>query len=201
MVRHAAVLDALAAHELARRVEQHFVRVHVAVVVRRRDRLRIEVVGPRAERADHETIALERLMDRRRLVNAADDRLEVVDVEDPRVEVAVPSHDVERMVIENELVERVVLLDEDAEVAPLVVRLELDGPADVALAVRRTFEQLAELVAIPLGPPNVAAALEDDELRRSLRGIELPAMQDIAMDNDVVSLHIGEVTVHRFEGA
>ena len=34
VVRDGAVLDALAAHELARRVEEHLVGVHVAVVVR-----------------------------------------------------------------------------------------------------------------------------------------------------------------------
>ena len=41
MVRDAPVLDALTAHELTRGVEQYLVRIHVAVVVGDRHRLRI----------------------------------------------------------------------------------------------------------------------------------------------------------------
>ena len=148
MVRDRAVLDALAAHELARRVEEHLVGIDVAVVVRRRHGLRIEVVRARAERADHEAVALERLVHRRRLVDAPDDRLEVVDVERPRIEVAVPADDIERMMIEHQLVDRVVLLDQDRELALLVARLELLRPADVALRERRALEQLPVLVAV-----------------------------------------------------
>ena len=118
-----AVLDSLAAHELARRVEQHLVAVDVAVIVRRRDRVRVEVVGPRTERADHKAIALKRLVHRRRLVNPSDDRLEIVDAEGPRIEVPVPSDHVERMMVEHQLVERVVLFDEDRKVAFLVARV------------------------------------------------------------------------------
>ena len=63
---------------------------------------------------------LERLVHRRRLVDAPDDRLEVVDVERPRIEEAVPAHDVERVVVEHHFGEAVVLLDDDREVALLV---------------------------------------------------------------------------------
>jgi hypothetical protein len=80
-------------------VVQHFVRVDVAVVVRR-GRPRMEVVRPRAERAHDEAIALERSDAPAAAVHAADDRLEVVDVERPGIELAVPADDVERMVIE-----------------------------------------------------------------------------------------------------
>src|SRR5678816_4150393 len=93
VIRDGAELDSLAAHELTRRVIEHFVRVHVRVVVRSRHGVGIEVVWPRAERADDESVSFERLVHRRRLVNAADDRLEVADVERPRVEVAIPSDD------------------------------------------------------------------------------------------------------------
>src|SRR3712207_9226387 len=65
-------------------VEDHLVGVDVAVVVRRRDRLRVEVVGARAEAADDEAVPLKGLVHRRRLVHAADDRLEVADVERDR---------------------------------------------------------------------------------------------------------------------
>src|SRR4051794_8740195 len=62
MMGNAAELDTFPAHELAGGVVEHLVRVHVAVVVRRRHRLGMEVVRPRAEAADHEAVALERLV-------------------------------------------------------------------------------------------------------------------------------------------
>src|SRR5690242_15893209 len=80
MMRDATKLDSLPAHELARRVVQHFVGVDVAVIVGSRHRFGMKVVRPRAERADDEAIALESLMHRRWLVDAPDDWLEVVDV-------------------------------------------------------------------------------------------------------------------------
>src|SRR6185503_21015722 len=95
MMRDAAELDALATHELAPGVVEHFVRIDVAVVIWRRYGFRIEVVWSRAERADDEAVALEGLVHRRRLMHAPDDRLEVVDVERPGIEVAIPPHDVE----------------------------------------------------------------------------------------------------------
>src|SRR3982751_2634294 len=103
-------------------------------------------------------------MDWRRLVHASDNWLEVVNVERPRVEVAVPADDVERMVVEDELVQAVVLLHEELEVTHLVVRLQLDGPTDVTLGVRRALLQLTELVSIALRPADVPAALHDQEL-------------------------------------
>ena len=138
--------------------------------------------GRGTERADHEAVALEGLVHRRRLVDAADDRLEVVDVEDPGIEVAVPADHVERMVVEHQLVDRVVLLDQEREIALLVVRPELQRTPDVALGVGRAFEQLAELVAVALGEADVPAALEDQELGRAAGEIQPPAMQDVAVD-------------------
>jgi hypothetical protein len=52
------------------------------------------------ERADDEVPALQRLLRRRRLVDASRDRLEVVHGERPRVEVAVSPHSVRRVVVE-----------------------------------------------------------------------------------------------------
>lgn len=52
----------------------------------------------RARRTDHETRAIEGLVHRGRLVDAADDRFDVVDAERPRVQRAVPTDDVERVV-------------------------------------------------------------------------------------------------------
>src|SRR5438132_4491988 len=123
-------------------------------------------------------------MDGRRLVDAPDDRLEVADVERPRIEVPVPSDDVERVVVENELIDAVVLLHEQTEVAHLVVRVELERAANVALGVRRPFLELAELVAVALGPPHVPAALEHEKLRLPGRLVEAIAMENAAMNDE-----------------
>ena len=70
MVRDGAKLDALAAHEILGGVKNHFVGVHVAVVVLRRSGIRVEVIQPRTEGADHESVPLEGLvLRRRRMVN------------------------------------------------------------------------------------------------------------------------------------
>src|SRR5438045_1415263 len=125
-------------------------------------------------------------MDRRRLMYAPDDRLEVVDVERPRIEVAIPSDDVEWMMIEDQLIDSVLLLDQERAVAHLVVRVELERAADVALRIRGAFFQLPELVAIAFRPAHVPAAFHDEQLRlRGLfcRPIELVAMQDAAVDD------------------
>src|SRR5512143_1734773 len=114
-------------------------------------------------------------------MHASDDRLEVVDVERPRIEVPIPPDDVEWMVIENELVHSVILFDQEPEVAHLVVRVELQRPANVALRIWRALLQLSELIAIALRPTHVPAAFHDEQLglRRLLpRAIELVAMQD-----------------------
>jgi hypothetical protein len=65
------------------------------VVVGDGHRLRIEIEVARDERADDEVRALERLMRRRRLMNATCDRLEVMNRERPGVEEAVPPDEVE----------------------------------------------------------------------------------------------------------
>src|SRR5687768_778045 len=172
MMRDGAVFDSLPAHEFARRIKQHFVRVDVAVVVRRWNRVRVEVVGPRAERADDESIALKRLVHRRWLMNASNNRLEIVDAERPRIEVSVPADDVERMMVEHQFVDRAVLLDQDRKVTPLIARGQLCGTPDVTLAIRRAFEELTEFVAIALRPPHVSTTLEHKQLRRPRRGVE-----------------------------
>ena len=69
------------------------------MVVGRRDGVLAEVVGARAEAAQNKIITLEGLVDRRRLVIAADNRLEVVDAESIRVVVAVPADDVAGVVV------------------------------------------------------------------------------------------------------
>src|SRR2546423_15123037 len=122
------------------------------------------------------------------LVDASDDGLEVVDVESPRIEVAVPSHDVQRMVVEHDLVDAVVLLHENRKISHLVYGLDVCRPADVALRIRGAFDQLSEFVAIPLRPPHVPPALEDQQLRLLLGvQIEAIAVQDAAMDDEIIA--------------
>src|SRR3954453_9632373 len=150
VVRDAPELNPLPAHEFARGVVEHFVRIDVAVVVWSRHRLRVEVVGPGAEAAHHEPVALKRLVDRRRLVHPSHDGLEVHDVERPGIEVPVPTYHVEWMMIENDLMEPIVLPPQNAEGSPLIVGAELCRPADIALAVRSALDQLAKLVAVAL---------------------------------------------------
>ncbi len=192
MVRDRPVLDSLPAHELAGGVEQHLIGVHVAVVVRRGDRLGVEIVRARAERADDEPVPLEGLVDRRRLMHAADDRLEVVDVERPGIELTVPPHHVERVMVEDDLVEPVVLLDHDREGALLIVGAELTRDADVALAVRRPLDQLTHRIEIALRRPDVAATLHHQELRRLGEAI---AVQDVPMDDEIIAGDEREIAV------
>src|SRR5690242_17799258 len=114
-------------------------------------------------------------MYRRRLMYTPDDRLEIVNIEGPGIEVAVPANDVEGMMVEYKLVQAIVLLHEKTKVAHLVVRFELDWPANVALRVGRALLELTELVAIPLRPSDVPAALHDEEFWLLLFHVELVA--------------------------
>ena len=91
---------------IAAHVERHFVRLGVAVHVRHLDRVADDVQLPRRERADDEAVALERLMNRRRLMDRAGERLEILRVERERINDPVPADDVERMLREDVCVRR-----------------------------------------------------------------------------------------------
>jgi hypothetical protein len=86
---------ALAALVVAAAVGHDLVGVDVGVVIEHRDGQRVPVDLPRHEVANHEVVAFEDLVHRRRLTDAAGDRLVVGDAEDVRVEAAVPADDVE----------------------------------------------------------------------------------------------------------
>src|SRR5258708_7392895 len=88
--RQRAVLDSLAAHELAAGVVNRLVGHDVRMVVRYGNRLRIEIERAWTERADHEIVALERLMNRRRQVKSSHARLEIFNIERPGIVVAIP---------------------------------------------------------------------------------------------------------------
>src|SRR6187397_1879279 len=92
MQRHGTDLDALPRRELPVDVIDHLLALEIRMVVRDRNRERIEVELPRAERADDEVRPRERLVRGRRHVDPARDRLEVLDVERPWVEVTVPAY-------------------------------------------------------------------------------------------------------------
>lgn len=94
-------------------------------------------------------------------MHTAGDRFEIGDVEGVRIQVSVPAHHVEGVVIENVAVDLAARLDAHFEVAPLVVGFEFARHADVALAVRAVFEQLAVLVAVTPGRLKIVRRLED----------------------------------------
>src|SRR5688572_18995261 len=121
-------------------------------------------------------------------MNPAHDRLEVVDVERPRVEVSIPADHVQWMVVEHDLVDTVVLLYQDGKITHLVDCLDMGWTADVALRVRRALYQLPEFIPITLRPAYMSAALEDEHLRRSAAEIEPIAVQDSAVDDEIVAL-------------
>src|SRR5687767_9924835 len=127
-------------------------------------------------------------------MHPTDDGLEVVDVERPRVEVAVPPDDIEGMMVEHDLVQSIVLLHHQRIFAFLVERREVRGAADVALRIWRALLQLTELIAIALRPTNVSTAFEHEELVVDLR-VHLEAVEDPAMDDEVIALAIRKLAV------
>ena len=123
------------------RVEEHLVGVDVGVVVRDLDRVRVEVEQAGHERADDEAVARERLVHRRRLVDAPDDRLEVVDAERERVHAAVPADDVERVVACTWRVRPPRLRTSTGDVLAVARGAARSGPREVALGERRALER------------------------------------------------------------
>src|SRR5690349_11956064 len=98
MERDRALFDALSRAKLVVAVVEDFVGVYIRVVVGNDDRFGMVIEHPRAERADHEACALERLVDRRRHVQFARYWLEIVNVECVGVYITIPTNDVERMI-------------------------------------------------------------------------------------------------------
>ncbi len=174
-------------------VEHHLVGVDVRVVVGHRDGERVVVDLAGHEVADHEVVALEDLVHRRRLVHPAGDRLEVRDVEDVRVEAPVPSDHVERVLRQD--VHRAgqpsaragtgaAVLDVDLHVGPLHLAGRGRHP-QVPLAVRRVLEQLPEPGQVAAWRRDVAVALDRVEAQRLPR--HHPAVRGGARDDRVVT--------------
>jgi len=136
-------------------------------------------------------VRLEHLVHRRRLVHPPRDGLEVADVEGVGVEAAVPAHDVERVLRDD--VHRpgqprgavAAVLDVDLDVG-LVDRLRHGRAAQVALAVRRVLEQLAELRQVAPRRRDVAVGFDGVEPQRLVTGRH-PAVHGGAREDDVVT--------------
>src|SRR5688572_11658036 len=138
---------ALAGLVVAADVEHDLVGVDVGVVVGHRDGEVVVVDLAGQEVADDEVPALEDLVHRRRLVDLAGDRHVVLDVERVGVEAAVPADDVEwvRRIGEAAADDAGTgaVLHEDLDVRALGLE-GLGGTVEVALAVGRVLEELAE---------------------------------------------------------
>src|SRR5690242_3173493 len=132
-------------------------------------------------------------------MHAANNGLEVVNIECPGIEVAIPTDDIERVVIKNKLVETVVLFNEQAKVAHLVVGLELAGTAHVTFGIGSALLELPELIPIPLRPADVSSTFHDEELWMIPLHVELVAMQNAAMNDEVISLAKWQVAEDRLE--
>src|SRR4051794_33196541 len=113
------------------------------MVVRNRHSERVEVELARTERADDEVLARERLVRRRRLMDAAGDRLEVVDRKGPREEIAVPADDVEWVIVEDIRLVAVADAHLHRELALLADGLELGRRMDVPVVIRSAFHDLS----------------------------------------------------------
>ncbi len=198
MQRDRPDVDALARAELPVDVVDDLLGLQVRVVVGEGDRLRVPVQPARAERADHEVRALERLVDRRRLVQPAGLRLEVRDVERVRVHVAVPPDDVERVVVEHVVLVAAPDAHLDLVLAPVAVREQLGRRVEVALRERRVLEQLPVAVAVAVRGLDLARRVEG---KPALRPVEAEAVGRPARDHDVVVPAVGQRAEHRLEHA
>ena len=191
---------ALARLVVASDVEHHLVAVDVRVVVRHRDRQRVVVHLAWQEVADHEVVALEDLVHRRRLVDLAGDGHVVVDVEGVRVQTAVPADHVQRMGRTGhpgaDDAGAGAVLDQDLDVLALDEQ-RTDRPVQVALAVRRVLEQLPVAREVALGRRDVAVGLDRVEpagLRRQ------PAVGGGTGQQHVVTAPVGERPEDRLHG-
>ena len=97
MRRNMPQSNVITAHKIAIHVINHLVRIYIAVVVWRWNRLWMVVVKARDKRTHHKSVGMEGLMHRWRLMDSPSDRLKIVDRETPRKIVAVPTHYIKGM--------------------------------------------------------------------------------------------------------
>src|SRR3990170_2786074 len=135
MQRDVATVDAFARHEIAFGVIDHFIGLDVGVVVRSRDRVGMEIIEARHERAQHEVPTLEGLVRWWRHMQKPDTRFEIVDAEYPRIQEPIPTYDVMRVMIEDMTADCVAHFHPHLEFATVGVNIQLVGHADITLGV------------------------------------------------------------------
>src|SRR5258708_5658439 len=102
----------------------------------------------RHKRTEHKVVALERLVDRRRLVDTSRDGFEVRNIEDPWVQITIPSHDIKWMVIKDMTCQPIPDFDPDFERAAFGMCFQNGRRPEIALGVRGVFEQLTVIISI-----------------------------------------------------
>src|SRR6185503_16879412 len=137
-------------------------------------------------------MCLKCLMYRRRLMDAPRDGFIVFNVEDPRVKIAIPAHYVEGMIIQDVFTQSVTDLDARFELAALGMRFQIFRWTDVAFAVGRMLEHLAELIAISLGRLDLRWILNREEPRFVAVDVHLPGRAK--GNDDVIALAELEVS-------
>lgn len=183
-----------AAHEVAVHIVQYFIAVYVAVVVGCGNGLRVVIVEARHEGADDEIAPVESLVYRWRLVYAAGDRLELMDGEGVGIDVAVPADDIERVVEVVIGIDDVLFFDVKQELALLVVRGEVLGLANVALAEWRVLLELPDGVAVAFGRYDGAERFDDEEA--VVGGVEMQLVGGAARNDDIIAVLEGQFAVH-----
>jgi hypothetical protein len=182
--RERRFLDTATAAELPANVVEHLVRFDIAVGEGHLHRIRMVIQEPRGERADDEaTVALEGLVDGRRLVDGAGDRLEIVRVERERVDATVPADDVERVVHQCVSREPGAVLDDDGVIAFFIAGEQLTRAMDVAFAERGTESELAVVVQIAIRKSEIGPRFDDEQIGLAL---ELQFIGRASRNDDVV---------------
>src|SRR4051794_39458300 len=128
------------------------------MVVRRRHRLRIEIIGSRAERTHHKPVTLKHLMRGRRKVKSPHSGFEIVNVDCPRIVITIPSDDIKRVIREHHLRKAVRLFNNEPELTFFIMSLEILWASNVALRVWSGLRQLAEFVSVALRSTNITCA-------------------------------------------
>ena len=138
--------NALSGFVVPGHVVEHFVGVQIGVVVGNLDGFVVEIQGAGAKGANHEVVGFESLVGRGGHVVFAHNRTEVINVESVRVVAAIPAHHIQRVVVIDVLVDAMSCFDAHFELSRFVERQREFGTAQVALAIRRVFEELAGLL-------------------------------------------------------
>src|SRR5687768_4531161 len=103
------------------------------------------------------------------------------------------------MVVEHKLVDAVVLFYIQRKIAHLITRLEQNRPSNVALRVGRALDELPKVVLVPRRIANVAPALEYHQLGLLSFEIHSEAVQNPAMNHEVVAFSVLQIPVNALQ--